>query len=359
MPSDENAFVLFETLNDRGLDLALSDLLKNYLFRAAGSRLAEVRAAWVSMYGLFEASSSENLVVDFIRQSYSSRHGIIREKELFAEIEKKVTGKPNAVQFSEELRNSAVLFQAMLAPSQLTSKGYSMSAVRHVETLNFLGLTRIRPLLLAIMEKFDQKNVKVSLKRSVSWAVRLAIVGGLGSGTVEEAFCQRAKEVRAGSLKDADALSTAIETVIPSDVQFQSAFETAEIGKSKVARYLLRSLELDRKGEKEPEFVVNTDPAEVNLKHVLPQSHDAKRWPNISADTAALFARRLGNMVLLKRSENESLGDGAFAEKKTVLAGSSILLTKEVAKEASWGDVEIKKRQSALATDAVKVWVLR
>jgi hypothetical protein len=33
VPSDENAFVLFETLNDRGLDLALSDLLKNYLFR--------------------------------------------------------------------------------------------------------------------------------------------------------------------------------------------------------------------------------------------------------------------------------------------------------------------------------------
>ena len=31
-PDDSNAFVIFETLNDRGLELAISDLLKNYLF---------------------------------------------------------------------------------------------------------------------------------------------------------------------------------------------------------------------------------------------------------------------------------------------------------------------------------------
>ena len=30
-PDDSNAFIIFETLNDRGLELAISDLLKNYL----------------------------------------------------------------------------------------------------------------------------------------------------------------------------------------------------------------------------------------------------------------------------------------------------------------------------------------
>jgi hypothetical protein len=359
VPSDENAFVLFETLNDRGLDAALSDLLKNYLFRIAGSRLAEVRNSWVSMYGLFEATGTEGLVVDFIRQTYSSKNGIIREKELFGEIKKTVTGKQNAVELAEELRSSAVLFQALLSSTHLHWKGYSSAAARHVETLNFLGLTRIRPLLLAIMEKFDQKNVEIALKRSVSWAVRLAVVGGLGSGSVEEAFCQRAKEVRANALHDADALSTAIETVIPTDVTFQAAFETAPVSKSKVARYLLRSLELNRKGDKEPELVVNSDPAEVNLEHVLPQSYDATKWPNINADAAALYAYRFGNMVLLKRSENDSLGNGSFADKKPVLAASSLLLTKEVAGEANWGEAEIKKRQAAMATDAVNVWALR
>src|SRR5262249_10636755 len=152
---------------------------------------------------------------------------------------------------------------------------------------------------LAILEKFDKKNVEIALKRTVSWAVRLAVVGGLGSGNVEEAFCQRAREVRNGTLKDADALSTAIETVIPNDTAFQAEFETFSVSKSKIARYLLRSLELERRGDKEPELIVNSDPTEINLEHVLPQSHHPAKWPMISSDAAALYAYRLGNMVLL------------------------------------------------------------
>lgn len=40
--SEANAFVIFETLNDRGLALAVSDLPKNLLLREAGDRTAEV-----------------------------------------------------------------------------------------------------------------------------------------------------------------------------------------------------------------------------------------------------------------------------------------------------------------------------
>jgi hypothetical protein len=133
----------------------------------------------------------------------------------------------------------------------------------------------------------------------------------------------------------------------------------ARLCKRKVARYLLRFLELARKGEKEPVFVVNSGPAEINLEHVLPQSYDAAKWPNISADAAALYAYRLGNMVLLTKSENQSLGDGSFSDKKRVLAASSLLLTKEVGNEASWGEEEIKKRQTTMALAAVSVWPLR
>ena len=39
VPDDSNAFMIFETLNDRGLDLAISDLLKNFLFYKAGAPL--------------------------------------------------------------------------------------------------------------------------------------------------------------------------------------------------------------------------------------------------------------------------------------------------------------------------------
>lgn len=42
-PDDSNAFVIFETLNDRGLELAISDLLKNYLFHKSGDKIEETK----------------------------------------------------------------------------------------------------------------------------------------------------------------------------------------------------------------------------------------------------------------------------------------------------------------------------
>jgi hypothetical protein len=358
VPSDENAFVLFETLNDRGLDLALSDLLKNYLFRVAGNRLPEVQASWVSMYSLFEASNSEAEVVGFIRQAYSASHGLTRVKEVLTEIKKTVTGKQNAIEFAEELRQSAALFQALLNPAHPFWRNFNGSAARHVATLNDLGLTRIRPLLLAILERFEREEARKSLKRAVNWAVRLTVAGNLGSGTVEDAFCQRAKEIKDGVIKDADALSSTIEPVVPNDAAFEESFRNFSVTKNKLARYLLQALERQEGGEEEPELIVNSDPSEVNLEHVLPQNPGAN-WPGVSPELAAVFAYRLGNMVLLRKSENESLGNGDFLSKKPVLSASSLQLTKSVGAAGGWGPEEIRQRQSKLAKLAIQVWALR
>lgn len=358
VPSDENAFVLFETLNDRGLDLALSDLLKNYQFRIAGNRLSEVQSSWVSMYSLFEASNTEGEVVGFIRQTYSAGHGLTREKELFSKIKSEVTGKQNAVELAEELRKDAVLYQALLNPMHPVWKKYAPSAASHVSTLNFLGLTRIRPLILAVLGTFNQTELEKTLRRAVSWAVRLTVLGNIGSGSVEEAFCQRAKEIKDGTITTADLLSNAIESIVPSDVAFAESFKELSVTKNKLARYLLQSLERKKRGEKEPELVVNTDPSEVNLEHVLPQNPGIN-WAGVSAELATVFAYRLGNMVLLRKSENESLGNGDFASKKPVLSASSLHLTQEVGAALAWDPDAIRKRQTALATLAVQVWPLR
>ena len=358
VPSDENAFVLFETLNDRGLDLALSDLLKNYLFRTAGNRLPESRDAWISMYSLFEASGNEGLVVDFIRQMYSSQHGLTREKELFAEIKKCVVGKQNAVDFANELLRHAVLYQALINADHAYWKKLPSNTARHIATLNFLGLTRIRPLLLAVLDQFVPHDIELCLKRTVSWAVRLLISGSLGSGTLEDIFSQRAKEIRDKAITDVEALSKAIEAVVPTDTAFREAFAAVTLTKNKVARYLLSAIERQARNESEPELVVNEDATELNLEHVLPQNPE-QNWPNVTPEEAAAYAYRIGNFALLRKSENGTLGNGPYTQKRPVLAASSLKLTSEIAAQNSWGPEEIKSRQLNLATLAVNVWPLR
>ena len=46
MADEANAYLIFETLNDRGLELCVAYLLKKYLFSKASGRLQEVQNRW-------------------------------------------------------------------------------------------------------------------------------------------------------------------------------------------------------------------------------------------------------------------------------------------------------------------------
>ena len=83
VPDDANAFTIFETLNDRGLDLAISDLLKNYLFHLSGDRISEAQQRWVSMFAALEAVDSEEIVVDYIRHTLGRQSTAQHGKETF------------------------------------------------------------------------------------------------------------------------------------------------------------------------------------------------------------------------------------------------------------------------------------
>jgi uncharacterized protein with ParB-like and HNH nuclease domain len=89
VPDSANAFRIFETLNDRGLKLALSDLLKNNLFHQSGDRIGEAQKNWVAMASVVEAADDEGLIVDFIRHLWCSQYGVTREKELYDRIKEK------------------------------------------------------------------------------------------------------------------------------------------------------------------------------------------------------------------------------------------------------------------------------
>jgi uncharacterized protein with ParB-like and HNH nuclease domain len=74
--TEADAFLIFETLNDRGADLTIADLLKNYLFKQAGARLDEVRDSWVATLTNLDIDRVGNQrFTNFARHLLSSRYG--------------------------------------------------------------------------------------------------------------------------------------------------------------------------------------------------------------------------------------------------------------------------------------------
>ena len=354
---DSNAFTIFETLNDRGLSLAISDLLKNYLFGLSGDRLPEVQQRWLSTVGTLEAIDNEEILVTFIRHWWSSKHGLVREKELYNHIKKHVRNKLHVVEFATELSKNAKLYAAILNTGHEIWQNYGPTAKQHMETLNLMRMIQIRPLLLSIFDKFNTQDVRKVLQMMVSWVVRFLITGGLGGGTLENHYSQRAKEIREGSISTSTELLGKLKDIIPSDTQFKTAFITATVSKQYLARYYLRVLENQAKGETEPELIPNDNQEIVNLEHVLPQN-PSSTWNHIPEDDHAAFVKRLGNLALLKVKINTEAGNDSFSFKKPFLKKSEYILTSMIADDDTWDTGTITKRQEELADYAVQAWPL-
>lgn len=358
---DSNAFKIFETLNDRGLALAITDLLKNYLFGLADTRIGEVQDRWITTVGTIEAIDTdkpEELLLAFIRHHWSSRYGLTRERELYSEIKKRVKTRAQSIQLANELAAGARTYAALLNPSHDLWTKYGVTTQQHVETLILSRMVQIRPLLLAVLREFSTEEARKAIRHMVSWVVRFLIHGGLGGGTLETHYSDRAKEVNDGKITTAAELAAAMRGVVPSDSEFKTSFATASVSKAYLARYYLRVLEKQERGQSEPELVPNDNADVVILEHILPQNPSAA-WGKISSDDQEAYGNRLGNLILLRKRIGEEIGNKGFAAKKKHYADSEFLITKELATVSDWGIAEIAERQARLAEQAVKAWPVK
>lgn len=356
-PDDSNAFIIFETLNDRGLELAISDLLKNYLFHRSGDKIEETKNRWLAMVAVLESASDDPLVVPFLRHFAMSRYGLIREKELFGVIRKKITTKKGALQFSTDLRDNAKTYSALINTEHDFWSTYDWKVRDCAGTLNLLGMVQIRPLLLAILAHFDPKQVKLAFEKLEAVAVRFLIVGGTGGGTLERIYSETAKSVSEGKLSTASDVVRAF-SAIPTDSTFQQAFALTSVSKQSLARYYLRKLEGSDDKFLMDELVPNKDTGRVNLEHILPQSLGVEWSKNWNSDDARAYQRRLGNLAIMSAKTNSSMGNDAFDAKKAAYRQSAFHFTNSVAEFYQWDKEAIEQRQLAMAKLAVKIWAV-
>jgi hypothetical protein len=74
VPDDANAYLIFETLNDRGLDLSIADLLKNYLLGRSGEQLDNILSLWTRTIQLLKAYGYEGYFTIFLRHYWASKY---------------------------------------------------------------------------------------------------------------------------------------------------------------------------------------------------------------------------------------------------------------------------------------------
>lgn len=357
-----NAFAIFETLNDRGLDLSIADLLKNHLFGLSDDKIEEAKESWIKIVATLGSIGDESLLPKFIHYYWMSTRGVISQNGLFGAIKDKIQLKSDAMLFLQQLSESAKHFVSMQNPSDSRWATLGEATSEDIRSLGRIPLEQAKPLLLAVVINFSDAQLPKSLKSMVSWSVRFHVAADTRTGQFRDKLSLISQKVHNKDIRTVKELKKALEDekILPNNSDFEKEF--AQITpQPTLARYLLADLEVyKRKKDKvSVGLTPNPSPDEVNLEHILPRTiTDLSDWPAFSEDSASNYLGRLGNLAIYPSKENSRIGNVPFDDKKKEFAKSSFVTTSEITKYSTWDQQAIEDRQAELAKLASKAWPL-
>lgn len=350
----EDAFIMFETLNDRGLKTSQVDLVKNYLFKLSGDRLQEAQNLWSSMRSSIETVIDDDAgILDFLRAASFILFGHTTKKEIMSRIKEHTTSKTDAMKLLQNLEDLSKDFAAILNPDHPKWNEYGSDIRKSIQVINLFNASQVRPLVLAVSKYFSVKNARITFPKLVSWTIRFIIVR-LRGGRLDQGYARLANAIHNKEIKNYNQLKKSFSKTLIGDSEFKNAFGGVRISTAKQARYFLRSLEMTAREEPMPQFIPNDDIV-INLEHILPLSSN-EHWQHVPQNEIDSYTKRLGNMVLLQATQNSDIGNMPFSEKKKTFKDSAFELTSQVAEIDLWNSSTIDKRQEILAELAVKTW---
>lgn len=357
--SSGNAYIIFESLNDRGIDLSVLDLVKNYIFGKAGVDLEKVQYNWIKM----TSTLGDRKADDFLKVFWTSRYGRVQRGTLFDKIKTKYPAKENAIQLSQELTEAIEYYVALDSYDSDVWSDHSEQSRQYMATLNLLAGTQVRPIVLAALYKFPPEKVERLLRWLVTLIVRFQTIGGGRTGRLEQYCTSVAPRVFSGDLKTPQMIWDQLNVIVPKDSDFKNDFAEYSETTAAKARYILSQLEQIRWKElnpgKEMGKIPIHDPNILVLEHILPKN-PSDDWKDVLTDKNILqdCLSNIGNLCLLNKKENKKVGSKGFMQKaSTIYKESDLILTSDLAAYYSnWDRSTIEQRSKQLTELAVKAW---
>lgn len=356
VPTDDMAYTVFETLNERGLGLSVSDLLKNYLLSHADTYEKEVDKAW----GQLESTIDPDNIPKFLRHRHMATKGTIAARQLYKVTKSDLGGHSTTIRdFVRAVRDDAKTYAALSEPD---ASSWSNSGLRRsLSDLKRLRATQCLPLLLSCAGVLEEKDLLLVTGAVEAFTVRYSVIGDKNPNELEPFYSDLAIRVKSGKLSDVATIRAALAAKAPDDADFATAFSKLKpVNPAHPStRYLLERLEvaLWKHTGSPPDMY---DPARCHLEHLLPQTLTAE-WEKTLADSNVEHAdvlNLLGNLTLLEWKLNIKNGNSDYAKAKANNLGKSVYKTAQAiaAEHTEWNPTEILARQANLAKQAVGVW---
>jgi len=350
---EADAYVIFETLNDRGRGLNTMDLLKNHLFGHAKSYINQVKANWQLMRDtLSEIDPTEKFVYHF----WTSKNGRTSKNNLFRIMRDDIGTSKNSLAFSKDILEGSKIYSALNISNHPFWLNHDQRTRNNLEVLKILDAQQALPILMAGATKFSPEEFSKLTQILVVMAIRYNLIGEQRTGVLANYYSEIPPKIFNSELTKAAKVFREVKPIYPNDSDFKDAFLKKSIRDSKKARYILTEIEVFLSND--ITTIVN-DPRKVNLEHILPRNPGSE-WKetinSIPLEEQIEYTYKLGNLALMSSGNNKGLGAKGFQSKKEIFASEPIHFTKSISEYEVWTKETIEKRQEEMADVAVKVW---
>lgn len=381
---DDDAQVIFETLNSKGEPLLAMDLVRNNIFYRAEKEEAEVEDLYNDLWDPFDhswwkeaapfARPTRPRIDHFLTHVLAAETGQkISMRELYAEYRAFAVpkGRPRFEKVQDELN-----LLSEYSPIYETLEG----RLDENRDLHWLGrklgawqVTTAYPVAMQVSSAEIESEEKRQLYRLVySYIARRALSGLTAKNlnrvfqSLSQVFIAEGPSVKA--FEGYFAQRTGDSTRFPGDQEFRQgilskpAYTLAPQTRIKDVLWELEEASRTKFSEK------TTMPDGLWTEHVLPVSWNedwpfeqedfVDRWSNEPhAENRNRILHTLGNLTLLTGSLNIASGNKGFLKKREKLEEhTGLFLNKWFIKKMTWVESDIRARGEALADMAVSIW---
>jgi uncharacterized protein with ParB-like and HNH nuclease domain len=408
----KDAYKLFETINNRGLKLSPTDIIKNFLLGHASTVsenvLKEVRESWKSviisldgietddffrqyMMGILQRKVTfSKLIVEFKKYYLTTvkESDILPEYRLFNEFKEygdeeenhnddnnesessseeqknsspKVISKISIIEFAKSLKKAADIY------GKIINRTFDNKNInQHIYNLHRIESTPAYTFLLSLFQQnIDEKTTINILKLIGSFMLRRHICE-YRTAELDDIFSKLTNIDRENIL---NAMKNQLAKHFPKNEECEEKFATHSFkGNENRAKYVLEQFEYNMISD-QGEYVINSG-NEVHLEHIIPQTIDTKKarkeygdWVSYLGNEAltkhAQYVDRIGNYTLLGQKLNIKASNNPFKSKKKEYRKSNIQLTLDIATNYSrFRFKQVEQRSVNFGKIALKIWSL-
>jgi uncharacterized protein with ParB-like and HNH nuclease domain len=243
VPDENDAYVLFETLNDRGVRLSAADLLKSYTLREAKGldlvTVEDVIAQWDLAGERLGSYSFEKFLRHYLLSTQTV--GKVQTKKIFAMFKERINQR-GALQNLEDIAEASYIY-AMLINKEIETLDDDLNAT--LDRINMFSETHRVFLLPVIGGTFSDEAKNYAARATEMLAFRWTLRGG-NAQVLENLYQRYAGRVRDEALPDrAVALTQILEDLMneaPSDEEVRNEI-LSSAPKANLLKYVLTRVE--------------------------------------------------------------------------------------------------------------------